>query len=253
MDIQVISSSVENAVHQFAATYVVNGVLAIDAGSLGFSDISRQRGIRSLVISHAHLDHIASLPIFIDNVYEYGPTCPTVYASDHTIQAIETHFFNDVIWPNVFRISGEESPFIRFVPLQAGQPVTIENLVVTPVALDHIIPTFGFIVDDGTSAVAFVSDTGPTDAIWDHIRQNARIRAVFLEAAFPDSMAWLAKAAKHLTPSMFRDEIAKAGHSVPYIAVHIKPAFYETVVNELQHLNLEQLAISQPNCTYRYE
>jgi cAMP phosphodiesterase len=252
MHIQVVSSSVENSAHQFAATYVVNDVLAIDSGAIGFADLQRQKRIHSVVISHPHLDHIASLPIFIDNVYVDGPFCPVVYGSQHTIEALKAHLFNDVVWPDFFRLSDEESPFIRFVTLRDGHPITIENMVVTPVALNHVIPTFGFIVDDGDSAVAFVSDTGPTDLIWEKIRENDRVKAVFLEAAFPNSMAWLAEKAKHLTPQMFRDEYAKLGRSLPVVAVHIKPAFYDTVVDELQQLNLETLVISQPNTEYRF-
>ena len=252
MDIRLIPSAVENTAHQFAATSLVNDVLAIDAGALGFADLERQKRVRSILITHAHLDHIASLPIFIDNVYAPGPTCPTVYASQHTIDALKAHFFNDVIWPDFFRISGEESPFMRFVPLTPGQQITIENLVITPVALNHVIPTLGFIVDDGTSAVAFVSDTGPTEEIWEAIRRNPRITAVFLEAAFPKSMEWLADEAKHLTPKLFCEEYAKAGRELSVIAVHIKPQVYEPVVTELLGLNLEKLTISQPNYSYQY-
>jgi cAMP phosphodiesterase len=252
MDIRVVSSSVEGAIHQFAATYVVNDILAIDAGSIGFSDIGRQKLVRHVLISHGHLDHIGSLPIFIDNVYTPGLTCPIVYASQHALDILKTHFFNDVVWPDVIRLSGEESPFLRFVTLENRQPVTIDRLVVTPIELNHIMPTFGFIVDDGTSAVAFVSDTAPTEAIWEQIQQNPRISAVFLEAAFPNSMGWLAEKAKHLTPKLFEEQYSRAGRAMPVIAVHIKPAFYETVVQELQDLNLDELVISQPNQIYRY-
>ena len=188
-----LSSSVDGSAHQFAATYLVNDVLAIDAGSIGFAKNGSQMRVRSVLISHGHLDHVGTLPIFIDNVYEPGPGCPTVYASQHSIDILKTHFFNEVVWPDVIRLSREESPFVRFVTLEDAQPVTINNFVVTPVALNHIIPTLGFIVDDGTSAVAFISNTAPTDAIWGHVRQNPRLRAVFIEAAFPNSMTRLAK------------------------------------------------------------
>ena len=103
----------------------------------------------------------------------------------------------------------------------------------TPVAIDHVIPTFGFIGDDGATAVVFISDTSPTEAIWERARQNPRLRAVVLEAAFPNSMDWLAKKAAHLTPALFREEYAKAGRPLPVVAVHIKPTFYEAVVADI--------------------
>lgn len=247
-----MSSSVEGAAHQFAASYVVNDTLVIDAGSIGFADINRQKGVRSVLISHVHMDHVASLPIFIDNVYQPGPQSPTIYASEHAIGNLKSHFFNDVVWPDVIRLSREESPFIRFVTLEDGEPVQFDGMTVTPVALNHVVPTFGFIVDDGATAVAFVSDTAPTEAIWEKVRENPRVKAVFLEAAFPNSMDWLAKKAMHLTPALFREEYAKAARPLPVVAVHIKPAFYTAVIGELQQLNLANLTISLPNHTYSY-
>lgn len=252
VDVTVLSSSVEGAAHQFAASYVVNGSLVIDAGSIGFAGLDRQKAVRSVLISHAHLDHVASLPIFIDNVYQPGPHCPTVYASQHVVDNLMAHFFNDVVWPDMIRLSGEESPFLRFVVLEDGKPVDIDGMTVTPIALNHVIPTFGFIVDDGETAVAFISDTAQTETIWEYVRNTPRVKAVILEAAFPNSMRWLAEKAKHLTPSLFLEEYSKAGRSIPVVAVHIKPAFYSAVVSELKDLNLDTLTISQPNQTYSF-
>lgn len=252
MDVTVLSSSVEGAAHQFAASYVVNGSLVIDAGSIGFASLDRQKAVQSILISHAHMDHVASLPIFIDNVYQPGPQCPTIYASQHVIDNLMAHFFNDIVWPDMVRLSAEESPFVRFAILEDGKPIQIDGLLVTPIALNHVIPTFGFIIDDGEAAVAIISDTAQTEAIWECVRNNPRVKAVFLEAAFPNSMGWLAEKAKHLTPSLFLEEYSKAGRSIPVVAVHIKPAFYDAVVTELKQLNLDKLTISQPNQTYSF-
>lgn len=252
VDVTVISSSVEGAAHQFAASYVVNQHLVIDAGCIGFAEMQRQRAVRSVVLSHVHLDHVASLPIFIDNVAQSGRDCPTVYASQHVIDNLKAHFFNDVIWPDMIRLGCDESPYIRFVALENQISVEIDGMTVTPIALDHVIPTFGFIVEDATAAVAFISDTAPTVAIWDAVRQNPRVKAVFLEAAFPNSMDWLAEKAKHLTPTLFIEECGKSTRPLPIVAVHIKPAFYDDVVRELQQLGIDELTICQPNQTYTY-
>lgn len=250
VDVTVLSSSVEGTAHQFAASYVVNQHLVIDAGSIGFAGIERQRAINSIVLSHIHLDHVASLPILIDNVYQPDRDCPTVYASQHVIDNLKAHFFNDIVWPDLIRLACDGSPFIRFVPLEDRSPVEIHGLTVTPIALDHVIPTFGFIVDDGKSAVAFVSDTGPTMAIWECVKSHPRIKLIFLEAAFPNSMSWLADKAKHLTPASFAIEYGKVGRALPVIAVHIKPGFYDEVVSELQQLGIDGLSICQPNQSY---
>ena len=54
----------------FASTYLINDVLAIDAGVLGFyGEAKDQARVRDVLITHTHADHIASLPIFVENAY----------------------------------------------------------------------------------------------------------------------------------------------------------------------------------------
>lgn len=250
MRIKVVGSSIDGSPCQFAASYVINEDAAIDAGSIGYMAIGEQKQIRNIVISHSHLDHIGSLPLFIDNVYAPGPECVNVYGSDSVIECLKQNFFNDSVWPDLCRLSAEESPFLRFVALHDGIPIQVGELTVIPVKLDHVVPTFGFIVDDGESAIAMVSDTGPTEQIWNVARRNDRLKCVILESAFPNSMTWLAKKAKHLTPQLLEREYAKLDRQLRVLVVHIKPAYYEEVKTELQALELQDLEIATPNHVY---
>lgn len=252
MRVKVLSSSVEGAPHQFAASYVIDDFLCLDAGSLGFSDIERQQQVRHVLLTHSHLDHVASLPIFIDNVYECGPDCPTIYAGEQVIETLRTNFFNELVWPDLDRLSSEDSPFVDFEILKHRRPLAIEGITVTPVELDHVVPTFGFVVDDGVTAVGFVSDTGPTEEIWEVLRAKPNLKAIFLEAAFPNSMSAVAERSKHLTPALFEQEYRKLGREIPVLAIHIKPAFYDEVVEELRALESPTVEISEPNRTYDF-
>ena len=52
---------------QFLTTYLINDVVAIDAGSLGFyGGPKQQSAIQHVIITHSHIDHVASLPIFLE-------------------------------------------------------------------------------------------------------------------------------------------------------------------------------------------
>jgi len=248
MKIQVVGSAAgESEGRHFAASYVVNDAIAIDAGTVGFmSSVDSQRRVKHVFISHTHLDHIASLPIYLDNVYEAGPECPTIYGSENVRETLMSDILNDRTWPDLVRLSLDEFPFLRLVNIEAGQAVSVEGLTVTPIALDHVVPTFGFILEDDTTAIAIVSDTSPTDAIWKAAAARPNLRAVFLESAFPNSMRWLADKAGHLTPELFAMEYAKLGRDVPVIAIHIKPAYHEEVVRELESLGLPSLRIGYP-------
>jgi cAMP phosphodiesterase len=235
----------------YAASFVVDASVAIDAGELGFlSPLEHQKRIGHVFLSHSHLDHIGSLPLFLDNVYEPGAACPTVYGSAPVLECLRIDFFNDRVWPDLFRLSQEETPFLRTVLLEPRIPVVVGNLRITPIALDHSVPTMGFIIEDDETAVATIWDTLPTAKIWEVLNTKSHLKAVFLEAAFPDSLEWLARKSKHLTPAMLRDEMRKLARRVPVIAVQIKPAFHERVVADLQALGLADLEIGTPGATY---
>ena len=58
-------------------------------------------------------------------------------------------------------------PTLRFREIEIEKPFTIGKLTFTPVEVEHLIPTVGFIVEDGESAIVYTSDTGPTDRVWE--------------------------------------------------------------------------------------
>lgn len=255
MKINIVGSAVDSAFpgQQFAASYVINGCLAIDAGSIGFqSSVDTQRKIRDVFLSHGHMDHIASLPMFLDNVHQPGPDFVRIHALPETLDSLRKDVFNDRIWPDLVRICQEESPFMKLCPIQIGDTVTAGDLRVTAIALDHVVPTIGFIASDSGGSVAFVSDTAPLDSIWDVLNGIPDLKALFLEAAFPTRMAWLATKAKHLTPTLFAEGCQKLKHRIPIIAVHIKPAFYDEILSEFATLKIPGLQIGSPDVGYEF-
>ena len=100
--------------------------------------------------------------------------------------------------------------------------------------------------------MAIVSDTNPTDRIWEVINANDRIKAVLLESSFPNSFEWLAEKAMHLTPNLIKVELDKLRHDVPIIAIHIKIAFEPTVREEIKSLGLPNVQIGEPGRTYEF-
>jgi ribonuclease BN (tRNA processing enzyme) len=233
---------------QFSMSLLINDELALDAGTLGFLwPLERQRRVQHIFLSHSHADHLASLPMFLDNIYEPTEECPQVHASSETLECLRKHIFNDVFWPDFIRLSDEEKPFLTLSELTSETPVHLPSgVTVTPVLLNHTIPTFGFIVEDSTAAVAFVSDTGSTDRIWELLCHQPRLVAVFLECSFPNSLEWLARKCGHLCPRLFAEEVQKLPASVSLLVYHLKPAFQQMIATELGALQRPglQLAVS---------
>lgn len=230
---------------QNLTTYLVGEHVAIDAGGLGLvSPVERQKNIDHVFLSHSHIDHVATLPIFLDNVFVPGPRCPYIYASESVQECLQRDFFNERIWPDLTRISTEESAFFRNVALHAEQPVQVAGLTITPVPVDHVVPTFGFVIDDGTAAVVIVSDSGPTERIWQFANTLPHLRAVFVECSFPNALEWLAVKTKHLTPSLLERELQKLMRPAAVFAVHIKSGYYNTVESELRTAQLPHVRIA---------
>ena len=254
MKITLVESSVGHGPRQqILASYIVNDSIVIDAGSIGFvSPLDVQKQVKHVFISHSHTDHLASLPIFIDNVYVPSPECPMVYGNADVLDCLQKHVFNERIWPDMIRLSGEETPFLKMQEIQSETTVEVDGVKITPVALDHIVPAMGFILEDDEAAIAIVSDTNPTNRIWEVINEQQNLQAVLLEASFPNHKGWLAEKAMHLTPEMFAGELAKLTQPARIIAIHIKTAFDEQIKKELTELNLPNVEIGEPGKTYEF-
>jgi len=236
---------------QFLTTYLVNDSLAIDAGSLGFSaTVAQQRRVKHVLISHSHIDHIASLPIFLENINAFSGDCVTIHGSQAVLDGLQKHVFNDCLWPNLVPVRREDGPLFRFSPLEAGHTIELEGVRVTPVPVSHAVPTMGFLLEQGDAAAAFSMDTGPTEELWRRANSLETLRAVFLESTFPDMLSHVAKVASHMTTAGFAKETCKVKRHVRLFAIHIKAAYYDRVVSELGALGLPGLEICLPGKEY---
>jgi ribonuclease BN (tRNA processing enzyme) len=239
--------------HQYLTSFLVNDTVAIDAGSIGlFGTPQEQARVKHVFLSHTHIDHVASLPLFVENVYEARADCVTVYGSDVVLDCLQRDVFNNRIWPDFIGMSAGDAPFLKLQRLESGKTVHVDGLRVTPVAVDHAVPTMGFIVADDNAAVVFPSDTGPTDEIWALANQERNLKAVFLEVTFPDEMAWLAALSKHHTPATFARDVQKLRRPVQIIAIHLKPASADHVVSELEALGLPNLELRRIGHPYYF-
>jgi ribonuclease BN (tRNA processing enzyme) len=237
---------------QYLTSFLIDDALAIDAGCLGFFRTPREQArIKHVLLSHSHMDHIASLPLFLENTYG-EPSVVTVHGSEWVLNCLQGDLFNDRIWPDFIRLSREDAAFLKTAVLTPLVPVQLDGLTITPVPVDHVVPTLGFLVEDATTAVAISADTGPTEEIWRRANVLPNLKAVFLEATFPNAMAGLAAQAKHHTPRSFGEEMRKLRLPIPVFAYHIKAHFREQVVKELHELGLPNLMIAQAERPYLF-
>ena len=139
---------------------LVDADVLIDAGT-GLSDLGLDEldAIRHVFLTHAHLDHIAGLPMLIDaNFDENFETPVTVYAREETIDALKKHLFNDVIWPDFSKIPSIDRAMLQYVVCNPGDAITIGHREFKAIDVSHSVPSLGYTVQSSGRVFA-VSET----------------------------------------------------------------------------------------------
>lgn len=232
--------------------FLIDDCVAVDAGSLAIALTSEQRGqVRDIIVTHPHMDHIASLPIFIDDLYQVLKSPIRVHATPEVIELLERDVFNWNVYPRFSGLKNDFGPVMEYVSIPIKERFKVAHLDVIAIPVNHIVPTVGLVVSDSTTTVAFSSDTAATQEFWDVVNEVERIDALLIEASFPNAMAQLAEVSRHFTAATLAQELKKLNHNgMDIMAVHIKPAYRETVIAELTELNLPGLRIMNPGETY---
>jgi len=247
MRIQILPATVYGTPGHGVTGFVVDGVLAVDAGQLGqFGTCAEQAAIRDVLLTHAHLDHIAGLPNFLDNVYGLAETAPTVHAAKAALDTLRSDLFNDRLWPDFIGMSRTMAPFVALRECEPNRRFACGRSTVIAIPLDHSVPTVAYLIDDGRDAVAIVTDTAPVPAVFESLGRWPRLRAIFLECSFPRRLKGLAIASGHLTTADFADALALLPPTLPVYAIHIKPRYWDEIVAELHALGKANEQIGEP-------
>lgn len=237
MRLRVLGCSGGEAEGERLTGFLVNDSVAIDAGSLTLAlTLQEQAAIRHIFLTHSHLDHICTLPFFTKNVFGKANGPVQIHALPETLDALRRHLFNDEIWPDFSVIPSPDEPVIRYLEVEPGRPYAVDGVRITPIPVNHLVPTVGYLVEDAHSAFLFTSDTGPTEAVYDAANASPNLRLFITEASFPNDLTWLAEASRHLTPAMLGRELAKLKPQVPVGVYHLTPGDRDAMLPELEAL-----------------
>ncbi|HSB12165.1 MAG TPA: 3',5'-cyclic-nucleotide phosphodiesterase [Blastocatellia bacterium] len=240
---------------QSLTSFIVDDRLAIDGGSLGFALTPKEIGsLRHVIVTHAHSDHIASLPIYIAEAFPTLEAPILIYATSEVVSALRQFIFNDHVWPNFenIQLNNGSGPGLEFRELKPRETVNIDGINVTPIPVNHIVPTVGILVQNEVTAVLFTSDTYTTDEIWKVAAAAGPLKAIFVDISYPNERRELAEASKHLTPELLPAELKKLGRDVEVYAVHIKPTQRDMVIRELMDLGDPRVSIGEVDRVYEW-
>jgi ribonuclease BN (tRNA processing enzyme) len=136
--------------------------------------------------------------------------------------------------------------------MQARKKVNIAGIDVTPIPVNHIVPTVGLLAESQSASVLFTSDTYTTDEVWEVASETKNLKAVFVDVSYPNEMGDLAAASKHLTPELLASELKKLQRAVQVIAIHIKPTNRDDVVRQLGLLKDPQVSVGEIDRVYEW-
>ncbi len=214
---------------------LVDDDVLIDAGTgIGDLELRDLDSIRHVFLTHAHLDHIAGLPMLVDRVFDENFETPlTVYAREETLRAIQEHLFNGTIWPDFARLPSAERPMLRYQVCMPGDTITIGHRDFYAVDVMHSVPSLGYTVQNSGGAFAVSGDTKTNATLWPVLNACDDLRVLVIEVSFPDAMERLATESGHYCPSTLTRDLKQLNQDPEIWLTGMKPGEEKLILEQV--------------------
>ena len=213
---------------------LVDDDILIDAGS-GVTRLSLEEMARidHVFITHAHLDHILTLPTLLDSVGVGRPAPLRVHALPEVIEILKAHIFNWQIWPDFARVPSPEQPFMTYVPLEIGQSVRLGTRELVAIPASHGRPAVGYLMRGGAGSLIFSGDTASHADLYLIANATEDLRHFVVEASFDNDHQHIAEISAHYCPATLLGDLATLRAGVPVWITHLKPGGEAAIMAEL--------------------
>jgi len=235
MRIQILGCSGGIGAGSRTSAMLVDDDVLIDAGT-GIGDIALDDidSIRHVFLTHAHLDHIAGLPMLADSVFDENFSEPlTVYAREETLRALQNHLFNGVIWPDFAKLPSPENPMMRYRVCSPGDTITIKHRDFYAVDVMHTVPTLGYTVQNSGGAFAVSGDTKTNETLWPVLNACDHLKVLVIEVSFPDEMEQLATQSGHYCPRTLASDLQRLRHKPDIWLTGMKPGEEDRILRQV--------------------
>ncbi|NRT56831.1 MBL fold metallo-hydrolase [Sphaerotilus uruguayifluvii] len=245
MNLRVLGCSGSIALDNRTTCFQLDEHVLVDAGTgVGDLTLDEMAGIDHIVLSHSHLDHVLGIPLLADSVMQHRLARPDfrpiqVHGLPETLDALQRHLFNNVIWPDFTRLPTRQRPILELVPFAIGDRLELAGLTIEVLPAHHTVPACGFAVDTPSGWWVYTGDTGPNPALWERLRGRP-IAQLVIETAFSDEERALAEVSRHLSPSMLAEELSRLDLDcdTSVAITHVKPGEMAAVTGQLATLDI---------------
>jgi 3',5'-cyclic-nucleotide phosphodiesterase len=210
----------------------------IDAGT-GVGDLEFEELVRidHVFVTHAHLDHIAMIPLLVDTVGDARATPLVVHGSPETLRILRSHIFNWLVWPDFSSIPDRTNPYLRFHEMRIGETVQLgRGRAVKALPALHTVPAVAFQLSAPGGSLVFSGDTAYSEPLLAAINEIPDLRYLLIETAFPDALHDLALASRHLSPSLLALFLERMSVQPEVWITHLKPSRASTTLEEIGRL-----------------
>jgi ribonuclease BN (tRNA processing enzyme) len=236
MKVRVLGCSGAIAKDCRTTSFLLDHDVLVDAGTgVGDLSIDEMAGIDHVLLTHSHLDHIAALPLMVDACAARRSTPLQIHALQATIDALKTHIFNNIIWPDFSSLPTPAAPFVSFHPLVCGQTLLLASKQIEVLPAIHTVPAVGYAVSASKGCWVFTGDTCENPALWARLNQ-LDVAMLVIETAFSNRESDLALRSLHLSPDVLASELGSIapGKNYPIYITHTKPAETELIMAEIR-------------------
>lgn len=223
--------------------FLIDESWMLDAGTVtSVLDEDAQKRIRNIFVTHAHLDHVRSIPALADNLILGERTgVVRLYGIRPVLDTMRHHLMNDDLWPDFTRIPSVGEPVMSYVEMEEDLWMDVDGIRIKAVPVSHSVAAAGCVLEKDGRVILYTGDTGPTMDIWNSVQ---RVHAALIEVSFPDRMEEMAIKTGHLTPSLLALELQKMADTPEQILVtHMKPQYRDELMGELISLGLPGLTV----------
>ena len=217
-------------------SHLIDGVLLLDAGgptrALTFQE---QRGIRAIILSHRHFDHVRDL-LPLGATRRDTDVTLEVFAIKDTVDFLQTRLRADP-FPDLLRKPSPENPALRLNVVEFYKEFKVLDYIAVAVPVPHSVPAAGFQVSSGDVKLFYTGDTGRglSDA-WKHVSPSV----LLTEVTFGNENQARADQVGHMTPSGLAEVLTsfkkERGYMPRVIVSHINPPWESKVREELEVL-----------------
>jgi ribonuclease BN (tRNA processing enzyme) len=215
-------------------SFLIDKDILVDCGT-GVSELmlEEMHDIRHIFITHSHLDHISSIPLLADTLFDSLVANPiTVHAQKKTLEVLQKHIFNREVWPDFTVLPTGSNAVIKLNTMNAGATTEVDGRIIQMIPVNHVVPGVGYRVESAGRSFAFSGDTTSNESLWAVLNKHDGLDLLFVESAFANCDIELARQAFHYCPQLLAQDLPRLRHRPQVCISHLKPGKEDLIMKE---------------------